>query len=157
MAVKWHFTNFSKRETMMKNPIVIIIKQHSRINSCVEYLLMWRHRKKRWLGEEFPVFGESVGVNLSILVNLWRLANKAVLAASLISVCFLWLWYIFQPIYHQNKKTGNMSSSIIAPRDVNEHPPIVVVLGGCTSIKISVRFKGKQIKRKNRFKGKHVL
>lgn len=30
------------------------------------------------------------------------------------------------------KNKRNMSSSIIASRDVNELPPIVVVLGGCT-------------------------
>jgi len=44
-----------------------------------------------------------------------------------------------------------MSCSIIASRDVNELPPMVAVLGGCTSIKSVSDL------RENRFKGKHVL
>lgn len=55
---------------------------------------------------------------------------------------------MLQPIY--NRKTGNMSSRIIASQDVNELPPIVVILGECTPIKSVSDLE------ENRFKGKHV-
>lgn len=43
-----------------------------------------------------------------------------------------------------------MSSRIIASQDVNELPPIVVILGECTPIKSVSDLE------ENRFKGKHV-
>lgn len=43
-----------------------------------------------------------------------------------------------------------MSSRIIASQDVNELPPIVVILGECTPIKSVSDL------RENRFEGKHV-
>ena len=144
--MKWHFTDFRKREIIMKNPSVTIIKQYSRINSCVEYLLMWRHLWKRWLAEELPVLDERVGVNLSILVKLWWLANKYsalklnfVLSGNSWSFCafasLVVTGYDIPSNQFITKNKRNMSSSIIASRDVNELPPIVVVLGGCTWIK----------------------